>query len=249
MSFKKIPNGPLKDVALFCFPYAGAGASVFFPWGKGISGGVDVYAFEAAGKGDRYSEALPKEFNTLAIEAAAAILGKNYKSIILFGHSLGALLAYETAKTLKDNGCSPLSIIFSGRQAPSLASKMEPISHLPNQQFIEKIKLLGGTPQEIFEEPELLNIILPILKNDFFLAECYEDSNPYDLGVPVIVLSGQTDPWVNIDDLHHWSSVTSNSFEIEIFEGDHFFITKNELRLFKYLNHKFNKLIYGNASL
>ena len=66
MSFKKIPNGPLKDVALFCFPYAGAGASVFFPWGKGISGGVDVYAFEAAGKVDRYSEALHKEFNTLA---------------------------------------------------------------------------------------------------------------------------------------------------------------------------------------
>lgn len=243
MSFKKIPNGPLKDAALFCFPYAGAGASIFFPWGKGISGKVDIYAFEAAGKGDRYSEALPKEVKTLAIEAAKAILRKNYKSIILFGHSLGALLAYETAKTLKNNGCNPLSVIFSGRQAPGLASKMEPISHLPEEQFIAEIKLLGGTPKEIFEEPEILNIILPILRNDFFLAECYEDSNPVDLEIPVIVLSGQNDPWVKLDDLHHWRSVTSDSFEIEIFEGDHFFITENELGLFKYLNHKLNKLI------
>ena len=246
--FKTIQSDYKNNAALFCFPYAGGGASVFSSWKGRLPSKLNIYSFQAPGKEERISELPCTELSTLVTEAADAIIEHGIERIMLFGHSLGALVVYELIKKIELVGQNVSLAIVSGRNPPQKLSKMKPISHLPDKEFISEVKELDGTPNGVFEHPELLEIFLPILKSDFKIAENYRNIHSKRIQSNLFVLSGKRDPWIDPKDLELWKQVTSGTCEIKLFNGDHFFLRDQDPRFFEYLSGITDPIIHATSS-
>jgi len=148
---------------------------------------------------------------------------------VLFGHSMGALIAYELACYLqKKNLPSPKHLIVSGFRAPHLPNPKPPIHSLPTEQFVEEIAKMNGTPQEILENSEYLELFLPSLRADFQLCETYTYQKKEPLRAPITAFAGTQDPAVTVKMISEWKQHTTNHFKLIRFAGDHFFIHYHE---------------------
>ena len=142
-----------------------------------------------------------------------------------FGHSMGALIAFELARKLRrSRGPMPVRLFLSGRRAPHLPPARRPIHHLPDAEFRQEVRLLQGTPEEVLSNEELMQIVLPVLRADFAVCETYVYSAEEPLDVPLSVFGSNNDPEVNRSELEAWRSQTTSSMSLRIFEGNHFFL-------------------------
>jgi medium-chain acyl-[acyl-carrier-protein] hydrolase len=143
----------------------------------------------------------------------------------LFGHSMGALLAFEVARTLIEKGQRPPAHLFvSGRRAPHITSHGQPPYELPDNEFLDYLRRLNGTPEEVLRHKELMDFYLPIIRADFRLAHNYEYRAAEPLPVPITALGGRDDPAASEDGLRAWQRETARSFDLHILPGDHFYI-------------------------
>jgi len=225
---------------MFCFPYAGAGASIYRGWGKLFPAELELFAVQAPGRETRFSEPFVTSISALARAAAEAILEATNKPIILFGHSLGAACAYETAQALERAGRSPELLIVSGRQCPGTPSKRTAISHLTDTQFLQQVRTYKGTPAAVLENEELMELLLPLLRADFALAEHYKPVSAPLLTCPILGLGSTQDEWLDIKTLEPWGALTQGSFETHWFEGDHFYLNHRAVELASLLKEKIN---------
>jgi len=226
---------------LFCFPYAGSGASVYRTWGKLLQKNIQGFAIQPPGRETRFSEALLTSIDDYAHQAHKAIQSQCSSSdtLILFGHSLGSLAAYETAKRLQSEGIRVDLLIVSGRQDPTRASLRPPISHLNNVEFIQQMATYNGTPSAILQNEELLEVLLPMIRADFSLAEHYPRSPiTTQLACPVIALASRQDEWLSEAAIDGWKNVSTGSFETHWFEGDHFYLNQYTKELVGFLSDK-----------
>lgn len=145
-----------------------------------------------------------------------------------FGHSLGALIAFELARSLQRHGNSlPAPLIASGSRAPQLP-KSKPLVHkLPKAKLLQEINRLAGTPRPILDEPELMELLLPMLRADFTLYETYEYKKGPPLHCGIRAFWGKDDEDVGIADMEGWQEQTRANFELRRFEGNHFFINSS----------------------
>jgi medium-chain acyl-[acyl-carrier-protein] hydrolase len=143
-----------------------------------------------------------------------------------FGHSLGTLIAYEITCNLQRTGeRMPKRLIASGHRAPTVPFPHEPTWQLPDSEFRQRVLELNGTPKEVFEHPELLQLVMPLLRADFRLDECYTcDPGHTPLACPITAFGGRNDSDVSESDLKAWGAMTSCRFEYAMNDGDHFFI-------------------------
>lgn len=226
---------------LFCFPYAGSGASVYRTWGKLLQKNIQGFAIQPPGRETRFSEDLLASIDDYATQAQQAIepYCSSNETLILFGHSLGALAAYETAKRLQGAGARVDLLIVSGRQDPTRASIRPPISHLNNVEFIQQMATYNGTPSAILQNEELLELLLPMIRADFSMSEHY-DRSPIttQLACPVIALGSRQDEWLSENAIDDWKNVSSGSFETHWFEGDHFYLNQYAKELVEFLSKK-----------
>ncbi|MDN3988594.1 thioesterase II family protein [Zwartia vadi] len=225
-------------LTIFCFPYAGAGASIYRNWGKLFPDHVDMYAIQAPGRETRFSEPFVRDIAEFAIETAAAIQKTTEQPVVLFGHSLGAACAYETARALERAGQTPELLIVSGRQCPGTASKRAPIAHLSDKQFLAHVLAYKGTPAAVLENEELIELLLPLLRADFGLAENYRPSIEPLLTCPIIGLGSTEDEWLDRETLEKWGELTKGNFETHWFEGDHFYLNHQTKELVTFLREK-----------
>jgi medium-chain acyl-[acyl-carrier-protein] hydrolase len=209
---------------LFCFAYAGGGSHVFREWASLLPVDLDVFAIVPPGRGSRFSEALVTDFDDLVTQIADEIIQYADRPITLFGHSLGASVAYEVARILEANGVSPGMVFVSGRQAPHVPSRRAPIAHLPDAAFLAGLAQMGGTPAEILASRELVDLLLPMLRADFALAETYRERPGPRLTCPLEALGASGDPLVDRAGLEAWRVATSGSFNVHMFPGDHFYL-------------------------
>ena len=223
---------------MFCFPYAGGGASVYRGWGKHFPTEIELYSVQAPGRETRFSEAFVGSVTELANAVALAILNATDKPIILFGHSLGAACAYETARALQRIGRTPELLVVSGRQCPGTVSKRAPISHLTDAQFLQHVRTYKGTPAAVLENEELMELLLPLLRADFALAEHYKPATEPLLTCSVLGLGSTQDEWLDVETLEPWGSLTQGSFETHWFEGDHFYLNHHATELASLLKEK-----------
>lgn len=230
------------QVALFCFPYAGSGASVYRGWNKYFSTEVDLYAIQAPGRETRFLEPFVNTIPELAAAAADAIQSITDKPIILFGHSLGSACAFETAKVLERLGRKPELLIVSGRQCPGIPSKRLPISHLPDSQFIHQVRNYNGTPAEVLENAELMEVLLPLIRSDFALAERYQPALDSLLSCPILALGSVDDEWLDVASLEQWATLTQGPFETHWFPGDHFYLNGRAQELVSFIKEKMMSL-------
>ena len=216
-------------VRLFCFPYAGGGASVYRGWGECLPGLVEVCPVQLPGRETRFREP-PFARLPLLVEALASALRPYLdRPFAFFGPSLGALVAFELARRLhRETGMQPVCLFVSGCGAAQTRSRETSTHKLPAAEFREELRRLDGTPPEVLENDELMDLLLPTLRADFALCETYAYSPGPPLDCPVSALGGLGDDTVSPQDLDAWREQTTGPFRLRMLAGNHFFLQTNQ---------------------
>jgi medium-chain acyl-[acyl-carrier-protein] hydrolase len=227
--FRERPQARLR---LFCLPYAGGGASVYHGWAVDLPSHVEVCAVQLPGREGRYGERLFTDVHALVAPLCDGIAPFLDRPFALFGHSLGAVLAYETAVALvRGRAPSPMALFVSGHRAPGLPPTRHPIHDLPEREFLAELQRLNGVPPELFEDRELLDLVLPQLRADFRMAETYAPSPPDKLTCAIVALGATEDDRVSRATLEPWRELTTGPFQLTMLPGDHFYVKSHRSRL------------------
>ncbi|MER7055096.1 MULTISPECIES: alpha/beta fold hydrolase [unclassified Streptomyces] len=210
---------------LFCFPSAGASAAAFAPWRSLVGEGVRVCPVQPPGRAERFREAPYDRCDQLVGHLAAALSEQFTGTYALYGHSMGALVAFELAREIRrmDAG-PPVHLFVSGRAAPQLPDTRRPLRDLPADELIGEVAGMGGTPEAVLREKDLMALLLPLLRADLGVNETYQYRPEPLLDVPLTVFGGQEDPRADRTELLAWESLTRARFRSHMFPGGHFFI-------------------------
>ncbi|MCI0392398.1 MAG: thioesterase domain-containing protein [Acidobacteria bacterium] len=218
------PN-PAAALRLFCFHYAGGSAQVFHGWPDRLPPSVEMGAIQLPGRGHRLGEPHVKRLVPLCHIAAQELLPYLDKPFVFFGHSLGALLCFETARILRrEKRRQPAHLFVSATEAPHRRTREEPLSGLPKSALVKKLREFNGTPMEVLQNDELLDLMLPTIRADFELSETYEYHPESPLECPMTIYGGLGDHEVEAERLAAWSEMTVGACEFRMFPGDHFYI-------------------------
>nr|WP_164824332.1 thioesterase II family protein [Paenibacillus elgii] len=223
---------------LFCFPYAGGGASIFGNWKREFPPEIKVCPVQLPGRESRALESplnsLPDIVHSLVSEMTPFL----HSPFAFFGHSMGALIAFETARKLyREHHVLPAHFFASGKAAPHYTSRKKILHRLPDDQFKDELRLIEGTPEEILDNDELMQIVMPRLRSDFAVCETYVYRPEEPLSCPITVFGGAQDHEVSIDSLRAWQEHTSSEFKLQLFEGNHFFLHQQETEVIDSMMH------------
>ena len=232
---------------LFCFPYAGGGASIYRGWENFLPHGIEVWSAQPPGRGSRFKEPAFGSMDALVASAAQAIEPFLDLPIVLFGHSVGAFASFELAHVLMGQfGIKVKHLFVSGARAPQLPRNRRPIHDLEEEDFITELKTLNGTPREVLENPELMRMISTTLRADFSIAETYRSTHLTPLNSPISVFGGLEDTLVAKEDLEAWRVHTTSSFDLWQLPGDHFFIHSSDSLVLEILSRELTRLLKQN---
>lgn len=229
------PN-PQASIRLFCFPYAGGSSLIFRNWSDKLAPNIEVCAIELPGRGIQMKLAPFNRLEPLVKAIAPALLSYLDKPFAFFGHSMGGLVSFELARLLRNEyRINPAHLFISGRRAPQIPDTKPPIHDLPELAFKEELRRLNGTPSSVLDNPELMQLLLPMLRADFAVLETYIYFHEHPLDCPITVFGGLQDTEVSHDNLLAWQEHTNASFSSQMFDGDHFFIHSAQELLLKTL--------------
>ncbi|MEO6086828.1 MAG: alpha/beta fold hydrolase, partial [Umezawaea sp.] len=220
-----VSEGRLK---VFCLPHAGGNAQHFLLWRRALPESVEVVPVDLPGHGTRLGEPLVDEWDELVADLVAVIGSRVGGPYAILGHSLGALLAFEVARTLERRGTPPELLVAVGRNAPAAPLSHPPIHALPDLPFFGALRRLGGLPDGVLRQPELLRMFLPALRTDLRLAEHYTRAPGPGLSCPVLAVSGQDDRMTDAAGMADWSAETTGECEVVRVPGDHFPLQREE---------------------
>ena len=217
---------PKATLQLFCFPYAGGGASAFNAWGKTLADQFEICVIQMPGREERLNEKLVKDMPQLVDTLAQEISAVSKKPFAFFGHSMGAIVAYETARRLTAMGVNkPAHLFVSARAVPHLQKNTDLLRFLDDEAFVDKLQATyGAVPEAVRRNPEVRKIFLPILRADVELLETYEETSSEPLDLPITALGGISDPAISRAQLEGWQARTNAKFTYHEFPGDHFYI-------------------------
>ena len=237
---------PDAKVRLFCFPYAGSSAVVTYKYlADNLPEFIEVCPVEFPGRGTRMGEKLIDNIEEILSNISISIDEWLDKPFMFFGHSMGALISYELIfKIYEKYNKLPLKLYVSAHKAPFL-ERGGPIMHkLEKEQFVSELKQMNGIAKELFEHSELMELMLPIIRNDYAVCENYNYKQKKKLDVPITAFGGTDDKDVKEEHLKEWAKVTTSEFNHFLLEGDHFFIVKEKK---KFLNI-FSKILVNDIS-
>ncbi len=223
---------------LFCFPYAGGGASIFRGWQASLPREVEVCPVQLPGRENRLGEPAYASLPALIDALLPALLPFLDRPYAFYGHSMGALISFELARALQKLSAyqGPAQLFLSGCRAPHLPDISRPTHELPEKEFIEELRRLSGTPEAVLENEELLHVLLPLLRADFTLCRTYKYLQGPLLTCPIIALGGLYDKDVSRESIAAWKKETSGPFTMRFFAGDHFYLIKEQAALLHVLS-------------
>ena len=214
------------EIRLFLFPYAGGGPAVFNQWISKLPGEIEAWVAHYPGRGSRHREAPIRRLTMLAEKFCQAILPLSEKPFAFFGHSLGGLVAFELARQLQqEKSLRPEILFVSASGAPHLAGSHPPTHGYSDSEFMTSLREWNGIPSELTHQPDVMQLLLPILRADFEAVESYTyHSNVSPLHVPIAAFGGSEDSHVSQERIEGWALHTDAGFQSQYFAGDHFFI-------------------------
>lgn len=223
---------------LFCFPFAGGGTAAYHPWLRLLPAGVALHSIRLPGRESRLREAPYVRIGPLVEDLADALASQLEMPFVFFGHSMGALLAFELLRCLRRRrAAQPLHFLVSGHRAPQLPDPDPPLYHLPDDELIREMdERYNGIPQAILESPELLQLFLPTIRADMTILDTYEYGAEPPFSFPISAFGGDRDASVNREELQAWHTQTQGTFRLRIFAGDHFFVQSAQAQVLQAIN-------------
>lgn len=216
---------------LVCFPYAGGGAGVFRAWHGAFGPDVETVVLRAPGRESRLAEPALTRMEPLADAASRAIEALADRPLVLFGHSLGSLVALEVAHRLWAAGQAPAALLVSGRRAPHLPAAQPKLHDRPEAELLAELRRMGGTPEELLADKALMEMLLPMIRADFEVFETYEPTpDRAPLPCPVVAYGGVRDADVGREHLEAWRAYGNGEFDLHMFPGGHFFLQEGDAR-------------------
>ncbi|GAA4727272.1 thioesterase II family protein [Phytohabitans rumicis] len=217
---------PAPRLRLLCFPFAGGGASAYRAWGAALEAdGIEVWPVQLPGRENRMGEPAADDLTAL-VRRLADEFGDDLVRLpyAFFGHSMGACVAYELAREIRRRGLpEPARVIASAHRAPHWPALGPTCHDLPRDEFVARLREYGGTPEEVFAMPDLLDLLVPLLQKDFALFERHRWSAGEPLDCPLTVL-GALEDTVSAQELAGWEELTTGPFEVRMVRGDHFYL-------------------------
>ncbi|MBA2324364.1 MAG: thioesterase [Pseudonocardiales bacterium] len=215
---------PSARLRLICLPAAGGGASRYRDWPAHLPDDVEVVSVQLPGRENRFNEPPIETMEQLVGPLLDGLAGHLVPPFALFGHSMGALIAFELVRRLRASGVAPVHVFASGCRAPDLPGRSPDRHTLPDREFLAAIEELGGIPPELLTEREFLDAMLPSLRGDCTLVETYAFRPQAPLSCPVSAFGGLRDKEVPPEDVRAWSRHTTGTFRVHLLPGDHFFV-------------------------
>jgi len=234
---------------LICFPFSGGGANLFRPWASKIED-CEIVALSLPGRENRFYDENISNLNTLLDEITPLVDQLMDKPCVFFGHSLGALIAFELAQRLRiENRNMPMRLVVSAFRSPERLSENTIMHSLADADFLVELKKYGGTAPELVNDKASMECLMPMLRADFKLHETYRYRLQPKLSCPITAFCGDRDNIVDINEMKGWKAHTSSFFSIENVSGNHFFVTSETKKMLELLNREMDRLWGLGASV
>ncbi|OJX14241.1 MAG: hypothetical protein BGO77_02145 [Caedibacter sp. 37-49] len=234
LEYKKNPKAAIR---LFCFHHSGGGASAYYPWVESLSPYIEMISIQLPGREDRFTEPLMSSLKDIIDALTEGFYLYTEKPFFVFGHSLGGFIAFELVKSIYQRySLYPQHIIISATKAPHMPFRMKTLSSLENKTLKEELKIYNGIDEGILNNDELLDLFLPIIRNDFSISERYHSADVASLPCDILHLSGDLDVSVNEEEIQAWKAYTTGKFEHISFLGGHFFLKDHQKDIIKLIN-------------
>lgn len=218
------PRGGPSRAPLLCVPFAGGGATAYDTWHRLLPRDILPMTFRLPGREARFDEELPTDLCTLAAGIAAEVAPHLTGPFVLFGHSMGAVVAFELARALQgEHGRVPRCLVVSGAPAPDVFGARSKYSDLTADQLREAVAAMGGSRPGTLDDPELWALFAPIIRADLLACENYRYVPGEPLSCPLVACGARDDPDLDEQRLADWAAFTSGPFESRLFPGDHFY--------------------------
>jgi pyochelin biosynthetic protein PchC len=230
--YRRVPGG----VPLFCFPHAGGAASYFHPWSAALAPGIEVLAVQYPGREDRAAEPCLTTVADLADQIHAALGPSLPGTFAFFGHSMGAILAFEVARRItREQGRGPAHLFVSGRPAPP-RYRHRNLHRAGNPALIAELRSLGGTDPRILQASDVLDLILPTMRADYTASETYRFDPGPPLSCDLTAMTGDRDATNTTQDAAAWSAHTTGTFHLQVYPGGHFYLDDCRTQVLKLIS-------------
>lgn len=214
---------PEADIRLLCLPHSGAGASAYRVWGKGMSQRIDVCPVQPPGRETRRQEPPMRDVGSIVPPLAEEIAATVEGPYAVFGHSTGAICAFELCREIRRmGGPQPEHLFIAGRRAPQLQEEYTNVGELTIEQLVEVLREHGGTPDWVLHDPAMLRMLHPLLTADFEVSEGYVYHPEPPLVLPITAFAATDDPRGTVAELDAWKVQTTGEFTLHELHGDHF---------------------------
>jgi surfactin synthase thioesterase subunit len=244
---RRLPGRPGIGRILVCFPHAGGAAGYYLPLLRPLSARTEVAVVQYPGRQDRADEVPVPSIRLLARQVAGVLRGMPARRLILFGHSMGALVAFEAAVLLeRETGAAPEHLFVSGHRSPS-RHRPDPVRYADESAMVAELHQLGGTDKRVLAHPALVSRMLPALRNDYaaLLGYRYQPGDVVSCGMTALV--GDRDPHTTIHDAQAWTAMTTGRFALQAFPGGHFYLHAQRALLVSALGRRLSALAGGTA--
>jgi medium-chain acyl-[acyl-carrier-protein] hydrolase len=220
------------EIPLFCFPYAGGAASAFRNWPRELPWPIRAFPVQLPGREARWQETAYSDMPGAVAALADSLSPALGPPLALFGHSMGAFIAFELARELRSRGRpGPVRLFVSGCRAPHLPDPDPPVYNMPADQFVRELIRLKGAPAEVLRNSEYMELMLPMLRADFALCDTYVYHPGELLECPISAFGGSDDRKIRPDQLTQWGQHTKAGYTERTIPGDHFFLNTSRADL------------------
>ncbi len=233
------------DLDFICFPYGGGSPHEFTEWSQYLPPGVRFRVALYPGTGMRMGEPLRQDVHNL-VEDFLPEISQVKGKLVLFGHSMGALTAFELARALQEMGRPPVHLMVSGLIAPHLPKSYDTVHNLPDAQFDNLLLEFGGMAEDLMKNPDFMALARPILRAAFQLWESYTYKKGPKLSCPITAFGGNRDHHYPCEQVRGWGWHTEGLFDYHTLDGDHFFLHQSRETLMGHVSRVLQNALIAN---